>query len=449
MSKFLEQVKNLQTKNLRKRSPGLIRAERKAEIYTGPKSHHNMSALFHVFQAAAPAYNLPANAVILIKICLDTLTLDLDFEKGRNAYCWLKTETILQKAGWSDKKQFNRALNALSKASLISFKDSSNGVRRGRRDENGYIIEQETFGINLTPLAASYDEMITLTQKYKNKRLYYRRIKHDYSAAKKCFTELCIQALDFISDDILQPTVNAYEALLEKYKNSSQDFNLKERLIKRINKLTAALNEKLTDIILKDKDPALLALEENETHRNKYLLECPPTGPSIAPPILPSTSPSLSISNRLSDNEQGDCSDKISQKGFIAATLAKIKELENSPEPSEIAKQARKPSYAEVKAALPYKISNQLKKDHGFYEMIDLIDKHAPKYGIEKLLLAQGKAQLGIENLCGVMAIIFDKKDIKKPTAYFNAMLSKDKDGQLYVRNGLYGIFERRKKARA
>ena len=132
----------------RKPTPGLAKAEEFAQVgeqLSIPKSQAIVAA-----KKVAASIGLNASDMLLLDT-LGAITQPQDWGEGRRPIVWPSNAFLEEQTGWS-LRAVQRHIRRLCEAGVISMKDSSNGKRWGKRDDEGKIIE--AYGFDLAPLAA-------------------------------------------------------------------------------------------------------------------------------------------------------------------------------------------------------------------------------------------------------------------------------------------------------
>ncbi|MBB4581561.1 replication initiation protein RepC [Rhizobium aethiopicum] len=140
----------------RKPTPGLCEANAHAKAGERVSVSKNQAML--AVKRVAPAIGLKAGDLML----LDTLvvfTKACDWEEGARPIVWPSNDYLVENTGLS-LSALKRHLRRLAETGVISYKDSSNGKRWGRRDDEGRIIE--AYGFDLSPLAARVEKFQSL-----------------------------------------------------------------------------------------------------------------------------------------------------------------------------------------------------------------------------------------------------------------------------------------------
>lgn len=140
----------------RKPTPGLARAEKFAQV--GERLSVPKTRAVVAVKKVAAIIGLKAPDMLLLDT-LAAVTQPQDWEEGRRPIVWPSNEFLMQQAGFS-LASLRRHVRRLCEAGVISMKDSPNGKRWGRRDEDGHILQ--AYGFDLAPLAARADEFEAL-----------------------------------------------------------------------------------------------------------------------------------------------------------------------------------------------------------------------------------------------------------------------------------------------
>jgi replication initiation protein RepC len=140
----------------RKPTPGLLQAERFAEV--GEQLSIPKSQAIVAVKKVAAAIGLKSQDLLLLDT-FGAVTQAQDWEEGRRPIVWASNHFLMEQTGFS-LATLRRHVRRLCEAGVISMKDSPNGKRWGRRDEDGVIIE--AYGFDLAPLAARAEEFETL-----------------------------------------------------------------------------------------------------------------------------------------------------------------------------------------------------------------------------------------------------------------------------------------------
>jgi len=140
----------------RKPTPGLVQAEKFAQVgerLAVPKTQAIIAA-----KKVAAAIGLKSQDLLLLDT-FGAVTQSQDWEQGRRPIVWASNNFLMEQTGFS-LATLRRHVRRLCEVGVISMKDSPNGKRWGRRDDDGVIIE--AYGFDLAPLAARTEEFEVL-----------------------------------------------------------------------------------------------------------------------------------------------------------------------------------------------------------------------------------------------------------------------------------------------
>jgi replication initiation protein RepC len=178
----------------RRLTPGLLAADRTAEDFDGlPEGVEVHGQLLAAFKAAASRLGLAPRLVHAID-WLFKFTQPQDWEEGWRPIVWPSASLQQEALGLSptQAKAINRAL---IEAGLITMKDSPNGKRYGIRNRKGQIVE--AYGFDLSPIAARYEEFVSLAEEAKAERAELGRLRRRATIARKGITQILETAAEY------------------------------------------------------------------------------------------------------------------------------------------------------------------------------------------------------------------------------------------------------------
>ncbi|MGB0906906.1 MAG: replication initiation protein RepC [Maricaulaceae bacterium] len=436
----------------RKLTAGDILAKRLVNEYRGLKDGITPNHIITAFNKASPAMALSKNAVRIINYLWSLLTPQIDFLPGQYAIVWPSNHTIMISTGISDEKSLKRAFREIRAEGLIAYKDAPNKQRRGRRDpESKKIILEQTYGIILTPMAGLYDKMLKRAEQYLTLQKYKREVRLNFNAAKREAEELLTLASEILPEGLFIEENRKISALLTQYSETGRDFRAKEGAIDALRALLSDLQGLIEDYAPQSPDQSSHAHSEADLeHMKSYLNKKTPMRGQNAPKIIPFTRPHSKIRNRLSDMSVGENQGSHPDKDSFDAKADQIRQADLDSAKTDTTYEPGRPTLDQVKAALPLFLRQSIRDDHGFYQIYDLIAEHAQDFGIDKLLLAQARAAMGLETTCACAAVIFEKhKTLNRPDNYLRSLITKHKTKNLWISRSLFGVIDRRAKGKA
>ncbi len=119
-------------------------------------------------------------------------TWDQDWEPGQKPITWLSVKAMAKEIGVC-RRQARNVENALGDAQLLTWNDSANHARWGKRDEYGYIIE--AYGADLSPLGAMASELLEADRRRKAEELEQERTWRSASALRRTVRAMLARAV--------------------------------------------------------------------------------------------------------------------------------------------------------------------------------------------------------------------------------------------------------------
>lgn len=163
----------------RKPTPGLVIAEQHAQA--GEQVAIAKTRAVVACKKVAAAIGLKAGDMLL----LDTLAAvaqPQDWEQGRRPIVWASNNFLVEQLGWS-LSALRRHVRRLCEVGVIAMKDSPNGKRWGRRDDEGHIIE--AYGFDLAPLAARAEEFEALHAVLQEERQFCASLRNTITVTRR------------------------------------------------------------------------------------------------------------------------------------------------------------------------------------------------------------------------------------------------------------------------
>ena len=163
----------------RKPTPGLGIAEQLAQA--GEQLAVPKKRAFVAVKRVVAHIGLKAGDMLLLDT-LGAFTQAQDWEEGQRPIVWASNAYLMEQTGFS-LSALKRHARRLAEIGVISFKDSPNGKRWGRRDAEGRIIE--AYGFDLSPLSARVEEFEALHAELVAERALCQRLKRQITVARR------------------------------------------------------------------------------------------------------------------------------------------------------------------------------------------------------------------------------------------------------------------------
>jgi replication initiation protein RepC len=178
----------------RRMTPGLLKADRSAEKFTGlPDGVDSPGQLLAAFKAAAPRLGISPRLVHAVD-WLFCFTEPQDWERGARPIVWPSASMQQASLGLepTQVKEINRRLIELG---LVTMKDSPNGKRYGKRDPQRRIVE--AYGFDLSPIAARHAEFVRLAEEGRAERRAMARLRRRATIARKAIIQILETAQEY------------------------------------------------------------------------------------------------------------------------------------------------------------------------------------------------------------------------------------------------------------
>ena len=180
MPQTREALSNIhQPSGWRKASAGMAVSEQLAQA--GERGAVPKSTAFVAVKRVGAYIGLKAGDLLLLDT-LGAFTQAQDWEEGRRPIVWASNAYLMEQTGFS-LSALKRHARRLAETGVISFKDSPNGKRWGRRNEEGYITE--AYGFDLSPLSARADEFEQLHIELQAERALCQRLKRQITVSRR------------------------------------------------------------------------------------------------------------------------------------------------------------------------------------------------------------------------------------------------------------------------
>jgi hypothetical protein len=425
----------------RKNVPGDAKARQLILKHTKlPESCPHYLDLRRAFENAAPALGLSKTAEQLW-LRLFGHTNAVDWVDGNVVLVWPSNEELMSKLRISLKTLKNAFLQ-LRKVGLLGFKDSPTKVRYGRRNKDRTIDQANSYGIIMNPILGLYENFRQLAEDIAVATRYKRQIRYGWTSAKREGEELLTRAWEIMPAEECQTFEAEFGALKAQFSASGRDFELKEALIDELKGLNQTIQSEIAGSEGFATEDTARAFSEAEIERMKnYVLKRTSAEGKNNPPIRTITTASAGISNRLSD-EGGR------RTGGIQGRLDRIRANGQSHQAESVHVYETRPlSFDQVKACLPLELKREVRDDHGWYQLQDLLEERCREYRVRLDTFRLAVSTMGRAEACAALTIVIAKYDeLNKPDNYLASLIHRHRSGQLQLARSLFGILDRAKR---
>ena len=179
---------------IRATSPESIRAKKQAQDYRrGGAPDVSRTAALKAVKRAAPALGVGSIKLALIdQLFAGSRAIDWNDPGGIGPIVWMSNAHLARAMGMSE-DNVRRHLRGLAARGLISYRDGPTCRRHGKRGEDGRIIE--AWGIDLSPIAMRYDELVELAEAHEWEAREMKRLRRRRTVLHKDIRSLIASAL--------------------------------------------------------------------------------------------------------------------------------------------------------------------------------------------------------------------------------------------------------------
>ncbi|MDJ0820318.1 MAG: plasmid replication protein RepC [Paracoccaceae bacterium] len=414
----------------RKATAGLARAERLAEA--GLSAGVPKSRAFVAVKRIGTHVGLKAGDLMLLDT-LGAFTQTQDWEQGRRPIVWASNAYLMEQTGFS-LSALKRHARRLAEAGVIAFKDSPNGKRWGKRDEDGIIIE--AYGFDLSPLAARAEEFEQLQAELQAERELCQFLKRQITVSRRMIRARLEAALSGALRGPWAQLQEVFEELLGKLPRRIVASQTLDRLLGWFNDL----QERVEAAFLKATRPAEPAekqsLTQGETTEKTRKMN--PTEVNSEPDIQITNHPDPVISNR-SENEQAAGVLGDPEPGAPIERPAED-EPQTEAKPRGVALDVSTIMQACPEFATWARDLDGYLKDWG--DVYRVAGRLRPMIGVSEQAWAAAQEGLGKQAATAAMVLVFDKHakgEVASPGGYLRGMVEKAVAGELHLERSIYG----------
>ncbi len=430
----------------RKPTPGLVVAEKHAqagERLSIPKSQATSAA-----KRVAAAIGLQAQDLLL----LDTFaafTQPQDWEAGRRPIVWASNNFLMEQTGFS-LSTLRRHVRRLAELGLIWIKDSPNGKRYGRRDENGVIVE--AFGIDLAPLAARAEEFEALYAQLKEERELCASLRNVVTITRRVIRAKIDKALESGLRGPWRQLEEEFAVLLKVLPKHNTTANKLLDIVDWFKAFKARVEEAFEAAFdWPDESDKITPNPQDRSRNNPAIIgvNMTPRGVSDDTHILTTKQPdpvsSKSFETKHASSEDSNQPELERVERPEEQDLTIQRSTHNSKRSSEV-------DIPMLMATCPYFAEMARDLGSGYIRNWNELHRAAGQIrgmaGISEDAWNVSQRALGPAVAAAAIALIFDKHttgEVKSPGGYLRGMVEKAKVGELHLDRSFHGRLSERK----
>lgn len=414
----------------RKPTPGLGVAEKLAQA--GEQESIPKLRAFVAVKRVGSHIGLKPGDLMLLDT-LGAFTQSQDWEEGRRPIVWASNAYLMAQTGFS-LSALKRHARRLAEAGVIAFKDSPNGKRWGRRDDDGIIIE--AYGFDLSPMAARAEEFEALQAELQAERELCQFLKRQITVSRRMVRARLEAALSAALRGPWGQLQEVFEDLLGRLPRRVVAAETLERLLGWFRDL----QDKVEAAYLKAVRTEEL-VEKQSLTKEKLIDETQEMNPrevNFGPHILITNQPDPVIRNR-SENEQ---TAGVVPKPEPAVPIERARKEEAQTEPRSRGLALDVPT---IMQACPE--FAQWARDLGGYlkdwsDVYRVAGQLRPMIGVSEHAWLEAQQGLGRQAAAAAMVLVFDKHargEVASPGGYLRGMVEKAGAGELHLERSIYG----------
>jgi replication initiation protein RepC len=406
----------------RRMTPGLLRADRTAEKFTGlPEGVPSYGQLLAAFKAAAPRLEISPRLVHAVD-WLFCYTEPQDWQPDSRPIVWPSSAVQERQLGLSETqaKQINRQLIEFG---LVTMKDSPNGKRYGRRNKADKIID--AYGFDLSLFAVRHAEFVRLAAEEKAERRIMSRLKRRRTVAYKSIIQILETAQEYGFDSEDWQTLRRETKDLVRALKSVEHPDEMEAGVASLERRWHVARERIEHLLQTvDSDPLP---SENRPHYYTY--------------NSPSNLNKDSVIAAKGCSEGGQVSPSQPQAPLPQSSKAQDPVSPRVPRQDPQARIDR--ISAEELARLAPSLRKYLQdRDPDWRDIVDAADWVRVDLGVSKSLWDEACVTMGRERAAIAIALVTTKEPghVKNPGGYFHNMVRRDATGELHLDHSIWGL---------
>ncbi len=413
----------------RKASAGLAAAEQLAQA--GERVAVPKTRAFVAVKRVGAYIGLKAGDMMLLDT-LGAFTQAQDWEEGQRPIVWASNAYLMEQTGFS-LSALKRHARRLAEIGVISFQDSPNGKRWGRRDAEGRIVE--AYGFDLSPLSARVEEFEELHADLQAERELCQRLKRQITVARRMIRARIEAAVSSALRGPWAQFTGLFEDLLGRLPRRHEASEQLARLLTWFKEL----QERVEAAYLNATEVAQPVENTHET-KEQVLKKTQEMNPRevISDPHILITNQLNPVTRNSSENEE------------VAAVVPNAQpEDQVDTELEEWVAEVRKKRAAldlpTVMQACP-EFASWARNMGGFLK--DWSDLHRvagqlrPMIGVSEHAWNVAQDRLGKQVATAALALVFEKHctgEVSSPGGYLRGMVEKAGAGELHLERSFYG----------
>lgn len=379
------------------------------------------------FNKVARTIGLNSQAIELMNK-LFSFSLEQDWQPGSRPIVWPDNQRLLKQLSYSI-ASLKRNLRVLSEKGLISFRDSPNGRRYGKRID-GAIVLGSTFGIDLSPSGVRLAELEQIAEAEERDNEEIRQLSRRWTRERRMLAGIIETARSYDVDGPWSECAAEMERLCELRRgqcSASLLCDLCDALSdihERVRTAYSAASEQFT------RTSSAETVADNDAEG----LKVSPMGFNSEPHIqnTKQKSPQSLYNQRRSAFAEQNPSPKA---GYASSNRASRKPVATGSHVQPHSSSSQEvPELDVLLDACPALADWATSRLRDWRDLIDLTDRIRPVIGISPNAWNDARVQMGRNLAAAALAVIYQKytmNEIREPGGYLRAMTDRHRAGQL------------------
>lgn len=417
----------------RKPTPGLGAAEQLAQA--GERVGVPKSRAYVALKRVGAHIGLKAGDMMLLDT-LGAFTQTQDWDEGQRPIVWASNAYLMEQTGFS-LSALKRHARRLAEIGVISFKDSPNGKRWGRRNADGAIVE--AYGFDLSPLSARVEEFEELHVNLRAERELCQRFKRQITVARRMIRARIDAALNGALRGPWAELTNIFNELLNRLPRRNEASELLERVLSWFKEL----QERVEAAYLKANTGPVPVdnIGEGTEKLARQTQEMNPKETSSGPHILITKQLNLVIGN---DSEEEETTALLRNTPPEERVDRELKVWRTKVRKKQIAL-----DLPTIMQACP-EFASWARNMGGFLndwgELHRVAGQLRPMIGVSEHAWNVAQDRLGKQMATAAFALVFEKNvagEVTSPSGYLHGMVTKAGAGELHLERSFYGCLSR------
>lgn len=423
----------------RKPTPGLLQAERFAEV--GERLFIPKSQAIVAVKKVAAAIGLKSQDLLLLDT-FGAVTQAQDWEEGRRPIVWASNHFLMEQTGFS-LATLRRHVRRLCEAGVISMKDSPNGKRWGKRDEDGVIVE--AYGFDLAPLAARAEEFEMLYAHLQAERSACASLRNAITVTRRMIRAKIEKALEAGLRGPWRDHKETFDGLLEGLPRRSERAEGLESYLSRIKAFLVSVEQAFESAFdWPDRsDTSSASSVDAAVNKSQYMT---PTSLENETHIQTTNEPDPVKSNRFETKHAAG----VEREGQGAEPVESAEEVDldinwSTHDQNSASKRGSDVDIPMLMASCPH-FAEMARATGGYLRDWNDVHRAAanlrPIVGISEDAWNVANKVLGPAAAAASIALILDKSttgEVKSPGGYLRGLVERAQVGELHLDRSFYG----------